>query len=281
MQNRFSIAVGVRITILILFLLLLVGYGGDLLRLFALSGASVLDGTELWRLITWPLAPGLGSLVVGALAFFTPAEELEGLLGTRTFLLWLFSIVLGNGIVHMLLFPGTIPLLTGLFSISLFVVIGYIYFYPHGSVKIFFFSLRSTWLTAVVTAIWLLVIIDRSLESDELLVALSGGLLSSLVALLWFHGRYQRYDILPGVTWLLSHITGEHQTGSTARVPKWGSVSVHQRSSTRTTRGTRRERETPSPSQRADALLDKISSSGVDSLTDEERAFLDDYSRRM
>ncbi len=279
LDRSFTISVLFRIILLILFLALVVGFGNELGRMFALPPDLFGNSSQVWRLITWPLAPSFGALLIGAFAFFTPAEELEGLLGSRTFGFWIVGVILGSGLLHLALFSGTSsPSLTGVTAPAFFVMTGYIYFYPRSTVKVFFVHLSLRSLATIMVLLWVFfILLNMSGPADLFLLVTTGGA-ATILSLIWFQGRYQRYDLLPGLTWLVSHLTGVHESGA----------SAEKKSRTRATfgrtggkGGVTRERTEPSPVQRADMLLEKISSKGLGSLTNEERAFLEDYSKRI
>lgn len=289
LSTSFTISVLSRITLLILFLTLLVGLGDDLTRILALPPDLFVGSSEVWRLLTWPLAPSFGALLIGSFAFFTPAEELEGLLGSRTFGLWLLATVLGSGLLHLAIFSGPdAPILAGVTAPAFFVMTGYVYFYPDSRLKVFFVTFRILSLATIMVVLWIFfTLLNVSRPADALLLLTTGGM-AIVVSLIWFHGRYQRYNVLPGATWFISHVTGVHESGSNGE--KWKFTTLprvrfgrreSRRWEVKTRRGATRERTELSPAQRADALLEKISKQGMESLTTDERNFLEDYSKRI
>ena len=278
-----------RIVILLLFLSIVIGVAGDLVNGLALPPDLFTGSPEFWRLLTWPLAPGFGTLLIASVAFFTPAEEVEGLVGHRAFGLGLLFVTLVSGLLHLLFFSGTAPLLTGLIPAAFAVMAAYLYFFPEAELKVFFARLRARSLAIIMGILWLLLIgLSLSGPYDAFLLLSSGGV-AALLALLWVHGRYQRYDVMPGATWVLSHLTGEHEGGESTALPsgrptRFGRPIRPRRgksASASRSEQHKRERTELSPAQRADALLDKIASRGIGALTREEREFLEEYSRKM
>ena len=269
MFGTHSISTVIRITLMILFIALFFGAGGSIYRFTSLDPVAVLEGMELWRLLTWPFAPGAGSLLLGALAFGEPAERIEDLLGTRRFALILLLITLGCGILHLLIFSGSAVPLAGMLVLSLSLALSFVYVFPHGESRILFFNLSNRILALVIAAVALLLLALQVSELGDPLILVSGGPLPALLLLGWIHLRYRQSSLFPTLTRRLEQLGGEGGERELMRA-RFGHIAP-----------VTREHHRPHPSKRADALLEKIAEQGIESLTEEERAFLEDYSRRL
>lgn len=254
---------------MVLLILLLVGGGGWIVESLLLEPSLVLDRLQLWRLISYPLAAAAWSLLLGALAFGEPGEAVESTLGRRRFALLLGAVVLGSGLLHLLLFAGSGVVLAGMTNPAVAVAVGFLYLYPFGQAKILFVHVSRVLLGGLILLIAAVLLALAVGAGGEPLLLLSGGGGSALLSLLWFHLTFQKYPVLPTLTARLAPLVGGGREASpSGYIPEME-------------RGMTRERQGPTRAQRADALLEKIAAHGIDSLSDEERAFLDDFAKRM
>jgi hypothetical protein len=243
------------------------GSAGPLQSHLALDPDSVVSG-EVWRLITWPLAYpfGIGLFDVLAIFFFYYfGNEIERLLGRKKMAWFLGMVTVGLALLWVLLVEGTGVSngaasgglnLSTINQLELMVLLVFIAEYPH---RRFFFNIPGWVIGAVIVGLYVLGYVGNR-EWLLLLNFALGLLLTALVA---------------KSLGLLSEVRQVPRLGGLARprkprrsrpAPRGGPDTV--------VAGPWHPREVPpvSPDQAAlDALLDKISAGGMESLTDHER----------
>lgn len=237
---------------------------------------SEIRGGQIWRLVTWPLAnaPDIWTLITIAI-FWYFGRELEGLLGRNRFATFLAILTV---------FPAVVATIAdfdlfqrgGISYVELGIFLTFIVEYPQVR---FFFGIPGWVIGVVIVGIQVLQLLGLR-ETDSVLflfviiataalVARSMGLASSLP---WIPKLP-----LPG--------TGDRSSSAPKRRsrPKRGGRS----SSTTVVDGPWQTRPaTPGPDAVAaqaelDALLDKISAGGLDSLTGDEKRRLNELSKRL
>lgn len=273
-----SISTAIRITLMILFILALFGMGRLLDVYIAMRPDQVWPGWEAWRLVSYPLALNFGGLLIGAIAFSQPGEEIESMLGKSRFGITLLIVTLIASSLHLLLFlgqPG--PPLAGPQNLSLFVMVGYVYLFPSSSVRVLFFNVRSKILLLLMALFVAGATGYGASHGESILVFFAEGGAGLIVGGIWFHLVYQKYPILLGPLRAISGIGKRAErkgSPSPSRIP-------------RTPSRIRREeiddvpRRSVSDEERLDAILEQISKKGYESISSEDRDFLDEYSSRL
>ena len=274
MISTLSISTIIRGTILVLFLLALFRLTLLFEPYVVMSPAAVWPGLELWRLLTYPLALNFGGLLIGAICFSQPGEEIENMLGKKQFGSVLLALTLVVSVLYTLMFfmsPG--PELAGPQNLALFVLVGYVYLFPGSSVRIIFFSVNSKTLLLVLGLLAIGLGIIPIVNGESPLVLLGEGAAGLIAGALWFHIRYQKYPFLLGP---LRSIAGMFRGKQDIAVQKSKPVKLRVEKSEQK-QGTGKL----SDEERLDAILEKISKSGYNSLGKDERAFLDEYSSKL
>lgn len=274
MTRTYSISTIIRVYMMVLFLLTLFGLSGFISGPTILIPSLVLEDLQLWRLLTYPLAPAFMSVLVGAVVFGQPGEEVEGMFGRKKFGLLLLVITLAVGGLHLLLFASSDPPLAGLINQALFMMVVYVYLFPQSSVHIFFFSVRSIILLGLMLAaaiIWGVVLISGG---ASLLTPLVTGLLGAIAGYLYAELSYGKHREASG----LARRSARSRSGSMKGVTKGGGLRVIH-SMTRTKEP--ENAEIADDETRMNKLLDKISDRGYDALTADEKEFLERYSSRI
>lgn len=214
---------------------------------------SLVFGGEVWRLVTWPFAEGLGLWGVLNLFFLWYfGRELEATLGrvrmARLFVgIWL-AFTVATMVVGLLLFTG----LAGLGLVEFMILILWI---AENPTRRFLFNIPAWAFGAVLLALQVLQLIAARSASGLLTLAL-GLFAVALVA--------RRQGLLTAYAWIPGSTSAE--PGSRPR-----RVPVAQQ------RETRRK---ASDEARMDDLLGKISEQGLHSLTKSERAELEKLRQR-
>lgn len=276
-MSTVSISTAIRIALMILFVLALF----QLLHLFdpyvSMRPDQIWPGFEFWRLFTYPIGRNFGGLLIGAIVFSQPGEEIESMMGKRRFGVVLLIVTLFVSLLYLLLFfasPG--PRLAGPQNLALFVMVGYVYLFPGSSVRVIFFNVGSKVLLLIMALIAVAgTVYDVSL-GESVLVFFGEGGAGLILGAIWFHVAYQKYPVLLGP---LRALTG---TGQKVRQERRRPVSAPRIPSRRGGEGTSESsRRAVSDEDRLDAILEQISRKGYESLTPDDRRFLDEYSSRL
>lgn len=209
---------------------------------------------EVWRVVTWPMADGIGlwsALNLFFLWYF--GRELESTLG-RVRMAWLFvgiwaSLTAAITVVALLVPSGGIA---GLGLVEFMILLLWIAEYP---TRRFLFNIPAWAFGAVLVALQVLSILGAGSYS---------GLLALLLSFTFVALSARRQGLLTAYTWIPGRTSAE--PGSRPRKP-----SASER------RETRRH---VSDEARMDDLLGKISAEGIHSLSKSERAELEKLRQR-
>jgi hypothetical protein len=243
------------------------GNAGPVQSALALDPYWVVRG-QVWRLLTWPIAYPFGMSLFGILAlalFWYFGREIEELLRKRRMAWFLGLLTVGLGLLWVA-FVQLTPisngitthafLLSGISQIELMVLLVFIGEYPH---RRFFFNIPG-W---VIAAVFIGITVLGFVGNRQCLL-----LLNFLVGLVYAAILAKSMGLLSELTWVPSlAIRRKQKKPKKSRgAPKGGSGTV--------VTGPWQPREAPPVTRdqaALDALLDKISASGMDSLTDHER----------
>lgn len=279
-----SLSRKILIGIIILFVLSLFGIMGRVAGFLYLSPVQLFPGLELWRVLTYPIAPAFIGLLVGSIVFSAPAEEVEQMLGGRPFGILLLVITAVIALMHTLIFfgrPG--PVLAGPVNLALFVLVGFVYLFPQSEIRILFFNIRSWGLLAFVGGGILLYSIYVWLESGaNPLGFFADGGYGILLGGVYFHARYQKY------TFLLRQIRSVERIAE--RVRSTGSPSAPSAAPRRAAQQQTARIRIPfqksvgrelTDEERLNLILERINEKSYNALTEEEKKFLSEYSSRL
>jgi membrane associated rhomboid family serine protease len=225
-----------------------------------LSAQAVLHHVQLWRLITYPfffVASGrtlISSIIslawIGMLiAFF--GGELETIIHSNRFAIAIASTIVVGGIIFMLFSPaGT---LAGPSMITMFVLGGFAYMWPKREISIFGLFWIKAWIIALVLFV-VSVIPMSGLNLDTSATNLFGPIFGAFGAIVYLHFTYRQYNF--GKSIMSRFDTQRSKRDATFDPGDPNSIQL-----------------------RIDAILDKIGTSGMQSLSKEERAFLLTHSK--
>lgn len=229
----------------------------------AMLPGRVTNGFQLWRLVTWPFANLVVSIwtAVSIFFFWYFGTELEGMLGRVKFAVWFVGTTVGVGLLNVVLYL-VLPFgiahggLAGLQSVGVLVLLVFIAEYPH---RRFFFNIPG-WVIGLIY-VGITVISYLGVRYWFELIAF---LLSLVVAAVMARsvGLLEEQPWVPKIP-----------ARSRARKPKRPRGAARGGPGT-VVAGPWQPRGVPPASRdqaALDALLDKISAGGMDSLTDHER----------
>ncbi|MDB5033673.1 MAG: Rhomboid family protein [Chlorobi bacterium] len=253
--------------------------------ILVLSPQDVFHGFQLWRLITYAILPnGFIGLIVAVVAFSSPGEELEHMLGTKQFGILLLLVVVFGALLHLtLFFRAPNVMLAGAINPALFVLVGFVYLYPRSETRFFFISIQNRFILygiAVLTIGNSLYVAMHGMASPWLFF--EEGVLGLTLGLIYFHMRFQKYEFMLGpiraMERFVSGARAPHIEQKPASAPRRTTVPQPVRVRATAQKSVPRE---ISDEERLNIILDKISEKSFDSLTDDEKRFLSDYSGRL
>jgi len=236
------------------------GSFGPLQSHLVLDPDSVVNG-QVWRLLTWPLAypTGISLFTVIALAvFWYFGSEIEGLLGRKRMVWFLAIVTVGLGLLWVVVveLSTLYGVLDGIGQLELMVLLVFIAEYPH---RRFFFNIPGWVIGVVIVAISVLGYVGNR-QGLLLLNFALGLLLTALVA--------KSMGLLSEVR-QVPRLRGPTRARKAKRSRGGAKGGPHT-----VVAGPWQPREVPPVSRdqaALDALLDKISATGMESLTDHER----------
>ncbi|HVZ40359.1 MAG TPA: DUF6576 domain-containing protein [Candidatus Kapabacteria bacterium] len=266
-----------------LIVLIAVKSGGAVNAFTGLIPMKVYPGWEMWRLVTYPVGAWWFGIMVGLFAFYSPAEELEGMLGRRNFGLLLLAFTLASGLLFLLMASSHNLAMYGPGNLGLFILIGYLYLFPKSTITFFFFFRIRTWI--LVTVIALAVVGESFMVEGSLLVVvriLGDGWLGLILGAAYFHARFQKYPFLLRPIRSMERAATFNRVNServpAAQEPRRVSLQAQTRARTPFQKGVAREM---SDEERLNAILEKISEKSYNALSEEEKKFLREYSGRL
>jgi membrane associated rhomboid family serine protease len=278
-----SLSRKILIAIFVLFLLSWLGpIAGAITAATGLWPNLVVPGLELWRLVTYPI--GLGGflgLLIASICFGAPADEVEHMLGPRRFGILLLAVVVITGLLHLLLFLGDDLPLTGPLNLALFVLVGFVYLFPHSEVRLIFFGVRAWVLLTFILATTAIIALSQFIDGASGFLFLINGGYGALMGALYFHAKYQKYPVLLG-----PFRTVERMMSGRRSDPAWRPAPGARKAAAPQPVRLRMpfQKSTPrevSDEERLNSILDRINEKGYGDLSDDEKAFLRDYSGRM
>ncbi|MFI5201889.1 MAG: DUF6576 domain-containing protein [Candidatus Kapaibacterium sp.] len=211
---------------------------------------------QIWRLVTYPffMLASMHSLIGSILALLWAGiiiamfgGELETIIHTNRLTIALGLSVIAGGILFSLLSSGGV--LAGPGIISMFMLGGFAYMWPKREISILGLFWVKAWVIAL--AVYILSIIPMSgMQLDTSAANLFGPTFGALAAIAYFHIAYRQYSFGRAFLNKSEDIFKRH------RKPAFDESSPK------------------SIEARIDAILDKIASTGMQSLSKEEREFL-------
>jgi membrane associated rhomboid family serine protease len=223
--------------------------------LMALSGPMVVPGMEIWRLVTYPfIVAGPWPLISVGMVLYFFGSELEAISKPNKFAYMLLGMIIVGGLIFALFIPNGI--LAGPEVVSIFIVTAFAYMWPRRELSVLGIFNVQAWIIAAVFFL-LAIIPSTGTRLNTTWSKIFAPLYGAIAALVYFHFSYRQYAFGRAAIESFRRIF--------YRTPRPGSglTSV----------------DSLSTQQRVDAILDKIASRGINSLSKEEREFLDRHSR--
>ena len=246
-----TILVGIHVALAIVACLLIAAGGGALLNLMLFDSARVLGSAQVWRLATYAFVHSPAMLLWFAIEMymlFVFGREVERFLGQRAYIALYLILLLAPAALLTIWGLWQRSVLAGSPALHFGVFVAFATIYPRVEL---FLRIMAKWVAVILGAIYTLQLLASHLWSDLAVVWTS-----IAVAFLFVEAR----GAGPEITWW-----GNFRASLRPK-PK---LYVVQKSTTR------RVVEPDDISSSIDPILDKISKSGIGSLTDGERRQLD------
>jgi membrane associated rhomboid family serine protease len=240
--------------------------------LFMLFPSQVWSGFEVWRIGTWPLSNDISLWSVISIFFFWYfGSQLESNLGRSkmaNLLVWL-TLTLGVlAVLFSLAFQSVSPVMAGLGTIQLVLILVFIAEYPHIQ---FMFNIPGWLIALVLVGINFLSLLGARMLIDLLNFVVGLGVAAVVARSV---GLLRDYHAVPDLAFFRHRAAKPKQrrtrgsSGSVVSGPWAGSSSGQSYAPT-------------SDRAKLDALLDKISEGGMDSLSKSELKQLETLRRRL
>ncbi|MBK8912201.1 MAG: hypothetical protein IPM61_12835 [Chlorobi bacterium] len=278
--------------VLFLFYLLIGGlpFSAPVVANIVLAPVDISDQYQLWRLLSYPLGPSFIGLLLAGIAFGAPGEEVESILGKRSFGVALLWLTLAIGVLHVLGNWGeSAYALSGLEHLALFTIVGFVYLFPQSSVRIFFINIPSWFVLTFACGLVLIQTVDAVVEGGHGAGALfTEGVVTLVASAGFFHARFQKYRFLLGAIRTFERVAFRPQhSGGNVRAAGGAMQPMPMRHVASRAFAGRLQPQHPvrrqelSDEERLNQILDQISETGYDSLSPDEQRFLREYSQRL
>ena len=259
----------------------------ELLYLNAGSGSGSVAGGQVWRLLTWAIASPVDFFAVVLLVvFFVLATQLELLMGRVRFTYFLLMVILLPALLMTTLEFTTIQgRADGILSIELAILVAFVTQYSEVR---FWPGLRGWVLAGIVVAMSMLGAVSVR-DYYRLLLVVTMVVLAPLLMRAFGHAAQHQW--IPKLPLPASLTNANARYRPSRRTRQYRQRPQFRDPPTRQPKSKRRKRSThlssvppPSPDSaqtEIDALLDKMGSGGLDSLTEAERRSLEDLSKQL
>ncbi len=240
---------------------------------FKLDSTKVLHG-QIWRLVTCGFCHArqdIFHILFNMLFLFWFGSRLEDRYGSREFAAFYFFALLASSFAYIALdlYTATMVPAIGASGAVWGVVALYALLYPHETIRIYFLFPVPIWLMAVIYFAYDIhpVLLSLSGETVRTGVAHAAHVGGAVFGFLYYRGDWQ---LMPWIDKL------------TGRRPEWANSSGTKRGNARVVpmHGPYKTLDTPDE-ERMDAILEKISNQGRESLSEDEEQFLASASKRL
>lgn len=262
----------------------------NLEKVIALNPAHLINFTEFWRLILYPIIePSLTSFLFFAIAFLIFAPALEQYFNKVLFYTLLITLVPLTSCIETLIFWGKDINFYGTDVLTAFVFGLSIFIYPKHNLKIIHLkSLNNYKAVAVIFAIWIAIGIENSINSDinnyfaYIFPILFGFLAAASIKLqmnFFFKYYFQRKQARSYTE--LKNIANEvvREKRRERDLEDYPELHKLSREDNQAENNLKVSENLEENEEILNLILDKINTEGFSSLTPEEKAFLDEFSK--
>ena len=251
-----------------------------------LSPLAVLQNLQLWRLITYPFAspPGIDAiftLFTSSLVFFYYGPEIENILGKRRLMFYIGAFLLLHGVLYTAIAGTTGYPLAGLTTVALSLLVGFHTAFPQSVIRLFgTFSLRTITLLVFLALLNAFPhLLSIAYYPDRILVLLADDIIALFTGIVlgqfFLHNRTSQVSKNDEEYYLYNAAESDFGYREYVVQPQesLGMMQSEQRM----------QRDLPDyrDENRLNEILDKISANGTQSLSAQEKEYLQEYSKRL
>jgi len=255
---------------------------GKISSVLALQPYLILEKMELWRLITFPFARGtVESTMLFLLVFYLYGPKLEEILNRTLFSLILILVTILQGTILTLVFWKSPAMLSGMEGISFFVMLLYTFFKKGKRVYIWLFKpVKTSVLTMIIFIGWGTALLSHSLLNDGYSILIKG----VLSAFIGFTAAGVSFMQIRTTKNLIKARLAER--GLEIPKPEELTPALIEQNELRKYAQSLRDEPTyygqiKYTVDRLNEILDKIIAHGKESLSPEERRYLEGYSKNV
>jgi membrane associated rhomboid family serine protease len=266
-------------------------YSNTLPDLFSLTPITVIRNLSLWKLLSFPFAPGgVESVIFFGFVFYFISTKLESYIEGLRYPLWLFLLTLLQGCILTLVFINSDVVISGMDGISFYVLVVYSLLRSKDKINFLNFPPMPVLAFAMLLGfLWFgLKLVNFSTTGNE------SSFLSAIGSSL--------FGITAGlVHYLQIRLSGYSQskneksgTDNQVKLPSPEELSVAHTSNARLRKFYQHQNadyldnstdilseDMEENEEKLNEILDKITSMGKESLTNSEKRFLEEYSKRI
>mgnify|MGYP000863132681 FL=1 len=238
----------------------------------------VLHNFQFWRILTYPLAsPSIGGMILLAMSLYFFGEELE-MVFRRRLPLFLLAVTVFQGVGYTLLFQDSGTPLAGSEAISLYILTLFLWTFPRRAIDIFGLHVRGDVIILISSFAFLTVsaieVLLMKLPYFPLAIQSGLGVFAGLLTVFMYMQtstrtkpiRSRDTQTIPIFDEEYHPVESDFQQGYSTVQPSARHIVSY---------------DHINDEERANILLDKIFAHGTDSLTPDERDFLDYYSKNL
>jgi membrane associated rhomboid family serine protease len=270
-------------------------YFNFLPNFLSLQPSEIIQNFALWKLISFPLTPGsTEAFYLFVLTFYFIASKLEMIVDNFRFPIWLFILTLLQGCVLTLVFWNSHFVIAGLEGISFFILTLYSLLKPKSQLKIMRSNISVIAFTVILTLIWAVFKFSFSIYhgSYTIIPSLSSAVFGISIGLMVYlqvrftkisRRSYEQIDekdlmsITPNE--LLATVRDKKKGGFLYNTEKIGHDNLDEFYANDKYYYLSENAE--ENEERLNEILDKIGSSGKESLSPSENKFLEIYSKQL
>ena len=266
-------------------------YGNTFSNFLSLVPSELVRNLYLWQLLTFPFAPnGIESILFFGLVFYFVSPKLESYIEGLRYPIWLFLLIILQGCILTLVFINSKITITGLDGIAFYVLVVYSLLKPKDKIEVLNFPpMPIIAFALLISFLWFgLKLVNFSTIGNEsnLLSSISSSLFGITSGLLhYLQIRFSGF----------SHTKNDDiSTDNSIKLPSPEELSLAHSSNLRLKKLYQNKNlnfsenysdilsdDMQENEDKLNEILDKIIISGKDSLTNFEKKFLDEYSKKL
>lgn len=254
------------------------------LAYFALISPKLFEGLELWRLFTFQfIFPNIETALFSIIIFYYIGVKVEKLFNLKVFALVILMLGVFDGLLQSLIFYRSEYAIKSSLAQTFFLLSLYILLFRKTKIKFFFGSIKTHFIALTFGLVYLSFTTYKGLaHSHEYAVQTATSFVSGTSIAIFAYAQFRRkyyHELLNAAIQRyknqnqFAHVYADDYnsmiTKNNAQEKRYRAYSAHS------------EFEFVFDEEELNKVLDKISESGINSLTAKEKKFLEEYSKRI